>query len=177
MSSNHNAIQGDFGETWLEVVASGCGLLHGWATTLDLDKADVQLTLRGYVDGTYSPTVLVQVKTEMDLRDDVRPRPPSLDALRDYLENSGWSLVDEDARTSMWRPNRSFTEELFVVLPLREEVKDYSERSYEALRVVAYVERRSIDEISSDMTYGAADSVAARLIPEAPPGEAPLSLA
>ena len=110
-------------------------------------------------------------------QDDIRPSPPSLHALRSYLESSGWSLVDEDARTSMWRPNRSFLEELFVVLPLREEVKDYAERIYEALRVVAYVERRSIDEISSDITYGAADSVAARLIPEAPPGEAPLSLA
>jgi hypothetical protein len=70
VSSDHNAIQGDFGETWLEVVASGCGLLHGRPTTLDLDKADVQLTLRGYVGGTYSPTVLVQVKTEADLRID-----------------------------------------------------------------------------------------------------------
>jgi hypothetical protein len=45
-------------------------LLHGRATTLDLDKADVQLTLRGYVGGTYSPTVLAQVKTEADLRID-----------------------------------------------------------------------------------------------------------
>jgi hypothetical protein len=65
-----NAIQGDFGEAWLRVVASGCGLLHGPATTVDLDKADVQLTLRGYVDGTYSPTVMAQVKTEVGLRTD-----------------------------------------------------------------------------------------------------------
>jgi hypothetical protein len=70
VSSSHNAIQGDFGETWLKVVASGCGLLHGSATTVDLDKADVQLTLRGYVDGTYSPTIMAQVKTEIDLRTD-----------------------------------------------------------------------------------------------------------
>src|SRR6185437_7455080 len=86
-------------------------------------------------------------------------------------------MVDEDSRTSMWRPTRSFAEELFVVLPLREDVQDYRDRIYEALRTVAYAERRSIDEISSDISYGAADTVSARLMPDAPPGEAPLSLA
>jgi hypothetical protein len=77
----------------------------------------------------------------------------------------------------MWKPGRSLAEELFVVLPLREDVLDYGDRIYEALRVVAYAERRSIEEISSDITYGAADTVSARLMPDAPPGEAPLSLA
>lgn len=63
-----NALQGDFGETWLEVVAAGCGLSHGRPDTLDLDKADVQLMLRGVFGGTYNPTVKVQVKTEVNLR-------------------------------------------------------------------------------------------------------------
>jgi hypothetical protein len=110
-------------------------------------------------------------------QDDVGLRPPSLPVLREYLADSGWTLVDEDARTSMWKPGWSSAEELFVVLPLREEVLDYGDRIYEALRVVAYAERRSIEEISSDISYGAADTVSARLMPEAPPGEAPLSLA
>jgi hypothetical protein len=61
-------LQGDFGETWLRVVAAGCGLSHGRPDTLDLDKADVQLMLRGVFRGTYNPTVKVQVKTEVDLR-------------------------------------------------------------------------------------------------------------
>lgn len=65
---DQNALQGDFGEAWLEVVAAGCGLLHGRPTTLDLQKADVQLVLRGLTHGTYNPTVLVQVKTTADVR-------------------------------------------------------------------------------------------------------------
>lgn len=63
-----NALQGDFGEAWLEAVAAGCGILHGRPTSLDLQKADVQLCLRGVVNGTYNPSVLVQVKTTVDLR-------------------------------------------------------------------------------------------------------------
>jgi hypothetical protein len=62
-----NALQGDFGETWLEAVAAGCGLLHGRPTSLDLEKADIELTLRGTVLGTTNPTVKVQVKTEIGL--------------------------------------------------------------------------------------------------------------
>ena len=68
MSARDNALQGDFGEAWLRAVAAGCGLLHGRPTTLDLEKADVELTLRGRVMGTYNPTVKVQVKTEVSLR-------------------------------------------------------------------------------------------------------------
>ena len=74
-----------------------------------------------------------------------RQQAPSLAALTEYLTASGWSLVDEDSRTSMWRPNRDFSEEVFTVLPIREDLTDYAERIYEALRTVAYVERRSKD--------------------------------
>jgi hypothetical protein len=63
-----NALQGDFGEAWLQAVAAGCGLLHGPPATVDLEKADVQLTLLGHVMGTYNPTVKVQVKTATNLR-------------------------------------------------------------------------------------------------------------
>jgi hypothetical protein len=63
-----NVIQGDYGETWLRVVAAGCGLLHGRPTTLDLEKADVELVRRGLWDGMWHPTVKVQVKTTIDLR-------------------------------------------------------------------------------------------------------------
>ncbi len=70
MSGLGSALQGDFGETWLEVVAAGIGLSHGRPDTLDLDKADVQLMLRGVIGNTYNPTVKVQVKTEVNLRPD-----------------------------------------------------------------------------------------------------------
>ncbi|MEV4747649.1 DUF4365 domain-containing protein [Streptosporangium sp. NPDC049248] len=63
-----NALQGDFGEAWIEVIAAGCGFLHGRPTTLDLQKADVQLFHRGVEQGTYNPAVLIQVKTTVDLR-------------------------------------------------------------------------------------------------------------
>jgi len=38
-------VKGDFGETWLEVVASAIGMEHGRPTTTDRDKADVELKL------------------------------------------------------------------------------------------------------------------------------------
>jgi hypothetical protein len=58
-----NPLQGDFGESWLEAVAAGCDILHGRPTTLDLEKADVELVLMGEYDGSSNPTVKVQVKT------------------------------------------------------------------------------------------------------------------
>ncbi|MFA1550988.1 DUF4365 domain-containing protein [Actinomadura chokoriensis] len=65
---DQNTLQGDFGEAWLEAVAAGCGLLHGRPTTVDLQKADVQLVYPGTDLGTYYPTVNVQVKTTIELR-------------------------------------------------------------------------------------------------------------
>lgn len=58
-----NPLQGDFGESWLEAVAAGCDILHGRPTSLDLEKADVELVLQGLHNGSYNPTVKVQVKT------------------------------------------------------------------------------------------------------------------
>lgn len=60
---------GDFGEAWLHAAAAGCGHLHGPHATLDLIKADVQLTFRGVVGAVRNPSVLIQVKTTTDLRD------------------------------------------------------------------------------------------------------------
>src|SRR5829696_4630523 len=63
-----NILQGDFGEMWVEAVAAGSGISHGRPHTTDLEKADVELTLREVVNGTYHPTVKVQVKTTTALR-------------------------------------------------------------------------------------------------------------
>jgi hypothetical protein len=53
----------------LEAVASGCGLLRG-RSTLDLEKADVQLTYPGSIAGSYFPSVKVQVKTQVKPKTD-----------------------------------------------------------------------------------------------------------
>jgi hypothetical protein len=100
-----------------------------------------------------------------------------LRSLTDYLSASGWVKADEDARTSVWRQGRLVSDELVAVLPSREDFTDYWQLVYESLRVLAYAEHRSIEEISADIAYGPADTVAARLVPDAPPGQAPLSLA
>ena len=63
-----NIVQGDFGEAWLEAVAASEGISHGRPATVDLEKADVQLTLLEEVGDTINPTVKVQVKTEVGLR-------------------------------------------------------------------------------------------------------------
>ena len=61
-------LQGDLGEAWVEAVAAGAGVLHGRPTTLDLEKADVELTRIGLVSATWNPTVKVQVKTTVSAR-------------------------------------------------------------------------------------------------------------
>ena len=63
-----NQLQGDFGEAWVEAVAAGAGVLHGRPTTLDLEKADVELTRTGLTSTTWNPTVKVQVKTTVSAR-------------------------------------------------------------------------------------------------------------
>ena len=63
-------VQGDYGETWLRAVAAASGLLHGRPTTLDLEKADVELVRKGCWHNVWNPTVKVQVKTTVDLREE-----------------------------------------------------------------------------------------------------------
>ncbi|MBO0804114.1 MAG: DUF4365 domain-containing protein [Nocardiopsaceae bacterium] len=65
-----NIFRGDYGEAWLRAVAAGSGLLHGRPTSLDLEKADVELVRRGFCNGVWNPTVKVQVKTTVDLREE-----------------------------------------------------------------------------------------------------------
>lgn len=99
---------------------------------------------------------------------------PDLAVLVGYLRSAGWALEDDDGRTTLWRPEPSDTR---IVLPVKREVRDYAERVNEALRTLAYVERRLPQEISADMSFGGADNVSVRLTPNAPAGEAPLFLA
>ena len=116
--------------------------------------------------------------TDSHLSDDDIMTVPGLRAVASYLQAAGWSLEDQDARTSLWRtaPERG-AESLEIVLPIRQEVSDYPDRIEAALRTLAYAEQRLPDEVRSDISFGGADTVAVRLTPDAPPGEAPLSLA
>lgn len=107
---------------------------------------------------------------------DAPPRYPALSMLINYLLASGWTMEDQDYRTSMWRPVQD-KDNLRLVLPVRQNVSDYDDRVYEALRLLSYVERRSLEEVGGDIVYGPADTLAIRLSPDTPSGQAPLSLA
>jgi hypothetical protein len=102
-------------------------------------------------------------------------RSPNLSSLIEYLRASGWILSDEDARTSLWLTEADDSKRL--ILPRSQEVSDYRDLAYEALRLLSYQERRSLNEITSDILYGPADNVAVRLTPDVPSGQAPLPLA
>ena len=94
-----------------------------------------------------------------------------------YLRETGWALDDDDGRTTLWRPQEPVSDQdIRIVLPAREEVRDYEARIGEALRALAFVERRTQREIVNDIRFGGADSVAIRLTPAALPGEAPLRM-
>lgn len=116
--------------------------------------------------------------TSPQLSDDGVMAVLGLRAFADYLRSAGWHLEDQDTRTSLWRtaPQRG-TEPLVIVLPIRQEVSDYDDRIDAAVRTLAFSERRLPEEVRADIGFGGADTVAVRLTPDAPPGEAPLSLA
>ncbi|ROO87677.1 hypothetical protein EDD29_5304 [Actinocorallia herbida] len=102
---------------------------------------------------------------------------PGLEEMTRYLRSAGWTLADEDQRTTLWRPRSPDADDLQLVLPVRENVVDFSDRIQEALKVLAYSERRLPREVIDDIVIGGADSIAVRLTPDLPPGEAPLELA
>ena len=105
-------------------------------------------------------------------------KAPTLAAFTNYLASSGWTLEDSDEQTSMWRLRRDkLYEEIRVVLPTTQRVRDYGARVEDAIRTLSFVERRLPEEIADDMNFGGADNVAVRLTPDAPAGEAPLLLA
>lgn len=114
------------------------------------------------------------------MSDDDGMSVPDLRAMESYLRVSGWALQDRDARTSLWRAAAADdatgdSEPIVVVLPGRQDVGDYADVVEAAIKSVAYAERRLPEEIRSDISFGGADTVAVRLTPDAPSGEAPLT--
>ncbi|MFG2091449.1 MULTISPECIES: hypothetical protein [unclassified Spirillospora] len=109
---------------------------------------------------------------------EVGMKVPDLAALTGYLLASGWTSEDDDGRTSLWRLRRTEAHEsIRIVLPVTRDVIDYVERVSDALDTLSFVEQRLPREIADDMLFGGADNVAVRLTPDAPTGEAPLTLA
>jgi len=104
------------------------------------------------------------------------PEQLTLHALRRYLEGAGWRHLDDARGASVWRMRRADVE-LQVSLPMDAGVTDYGEVILSALKVVGYVESRSVDEVAADIKYGGADIISVRLTPDAPSGEAPLPVA
>ena len=103
--------------------------------------------------------------------------PETLDvaAVRVHLERTGWSLTDADTRTTLWTLGTDGDRPLAVVLPVGDTRDDIRERLGEALRTVAYAERRSISEVLADLSFaGGADMLSVRFTPAgAPSGSAP----
>lgn len=114
---------------------------------------------------------------QLTVRDNGHVFSPGLDLIRNYLISTGWLFGSEDGRTSLWHLDEAEHAGVQIALPAREDFRDYAEVVGKALRVLAFVERRPIAEVTGDLSLGGADTVAIKLTPEAPPGEAPLVLA
>jgi hypothetical protein len=81
-----------------------------------------------------------------------QPQPPA------GISHGHWlDLGDRDGRTSLWHFGDA---EVQVVLPASEDFSDYAEVVEKSLRVVAYIERRSTEEVLSDLSLGGADTQA-----------------
>jgi hypothetical protein len=99
-----------------------------------------------------------------------------LGRLYEYLSATGWARLPDEQLVSTWN-KRTREAELQIVLPLEPGLADQDEVVDQALRVLAWAERRSVDEVATDVQYGGADVVSVRLAPDAPSGEAPLPMA
>jgi hypothetical protein len=100
-----------------------------------------------------------------------------VERIRDHLERSGWQLVDEDLRTTMWRSVRRAAGEQSDVIVILPTSAAFADARYfgDAVRAIAYVEDRSVTEVTTDLgVEGGADTVSLRLTPDAPSGSAPL---
>lgn len=100
----------------------------------------------------------------------------TLTTLQTYLTEAGWDEVSTDERGTVWH-RRAADRDLTIALPSTVERRDVERDLAEAIATLAFAERRSSRELTSDLHSGGADTVSVRLVPETPSGTAPLSLA
>lgn len=106
------------------------------------------------------------------------PRSTDASQLKSYLALSRWRLEDQDDRTSLWLPPLDAAgADVQVVVPEQPGLVDHDDRVLQALRAVAWVEQRRVDDVTRDVSTGGADSLSVRLSPPGPSGEAPLDTA
>ena len=106
---------------------------------------------------------------------DVSPRSPGL--LRSSLTFSRrvgpwWTKMSELLCGGRRQSGRSTSSPACA-----EDVSDYDDLIYEALRLVAYLERLSAERGCKRHSLRSCDTVSIRMTPDAPPGQAPLSVA
>ena len=101
---------------------------------------------------------------------------PTLEDVTAYVAAAGWERVDT-ARGTVWRPTDAEHADLQVALPDTDDVADIDALLAEAIRVVAFVEQRTVLETTTSLVNGGADTLSIRLLPDAPAGSAPLALA
>ncbi|PWJ54169.1 hypothetical protein SAMN06264364_10876 [Quadrisphaera granulorum] len=101
------------------------------------------------------------------------------EALVRYLKRTSWRPVDADHRTSLWLPPEAVTEQhgLQAVLPADPSMTDASELIEKSLKVVAWAEKRGLDEVRHDVVTGGADRLSVRLPADAFDGQVSLATA
>jgi hypothetical protein len=109
---------------------------------------------------------------------DPREELPSVRTLRMHLETSGWNLTDADGRTELWLSARR-EDEVAVVLPSQESERVDPDQILRAVRAIAFVEQRTVQEFLNGLAFeGGSEVVAVRLSSEgAPSGSARIELA
>jgi hypothetical protein len=104
----------------------------------------------------------------------MRSDAPHLADLVAYVRQAGWRHVDDD-RAEVWVPPDEAHNDLLIALPKRATVSDIGAQIEEALRVVAFVEGRTVSEAANSIVNGGADTLSLRLVPDLPSGTAPLA--
>ncbi len=84
----------------------------------------------------------------------LEPNLPSLGATANYLQSTHWQMTDSDPRTTAWSAPESAEAKALVVLPAKSDFTDTAELIGEALRVLAWIEKRPIAEVIEDINTG-----------------------
>lgn len=86
------------------------------------------------------------------------------DCMSGYLCANGWVEFEIDDQISVWRIEGD--NEFEILQPLKESLRDYRSRIFDALIILEKVERRSLELIASDILNFSADIIKIRIIHE-----------